>query len=439
MLLSTLFFILSMHVLLEAQPILDPEILAMTKEAISAEEQNQLQSIINTLVGFGTRSTVSTQTNATFGIGAAFKWIKATMDNSKAINPKIITELDTWTQTVGSVQNVSLTNVYATIPGSDPNDNRIFLVSGHYDSRPTNNYDGTSLAPGADDDGSGTAVVLEALRILASYDFPATIMFATFTAEEQGLYGSQHLAETFVAQKKNLVAVLNNDIVGGQNVSSETNLTDYTHLRVFSTFGPSGSENDSPQRELARYVKETAEDYIKIGANQDWNVVLIYRADRYSRGGDQNSFNNAGFTAVRLCEINENFYHQHQDVRVVNGTQYGDLAEFMVWPYLAKSLATNIVNLAALARAPGVPTSVSLNTSGLSNLSTLNWRAPLAGASRVAGYNILIRETYTSAWQVVATTGPTATTATIPYSKDNYLFAVQSFDASGHKSVPVFA
>jgi len=360
------------------------------------------------------------------------------MDNVKSSNPKVITQLDTWTQTIGS-QNVSLTNVIGTIPGSDPTDDRIFMVSGHYDSRASNGNDGTSLAPGADDDGSGTAVVLEALRIMAHYDYPATIVFSAFTAEEQGLYGSQHMAQAYAAQKKNLVAVLNNDIVGGQIQSSETNLTDYTHLRVFSTFGPSGSENDSPQRELARYVKDTSAAYIKTGLGEDWNVVLVYRPDRYNRGGDQNSFNSAGFTAVRLCEINENFYHQHQDVRVINGTQYGDLAEFIVWPYLAKSLGTNIVNLAALARAPGNPSSVTLNTSGLSNLSTLNWRAPLVGASRVAGYYVLIRETYTSDWQIAATTGPTATTATVPYSKDNYLFAVQSFDAAGHKSLPVFA
>jgi hypothetical protein len=361
------------------------------------------------------------------------------MDAVKAINPKVITQMDTWTQTVGSTPNVSLTNVVATIPGTDPTDTRIVLVSGHYDSRASNGNDGTTGAPGADDDGSGTAVVLESLRIMANYDFPCTIVFAAFTAEEQGLYGSAYMAQQYAAQNKNLIAVLNNDIVGGQVSSSETNLTDYTHLRVFSTFGPSGSENDSPQRELARYVKDTSEAYIKNGLGEDWNVVLVYRADRYNRGGDQNSFNSAGFTAVRLCEINENFYHQHQDVRVVNGTQYGDLAEFIVWPYLAKSLATNIVNLASLARAPGAPTSVSLNTSGLSNLSTLNWRAPAFGANRVAGYYVLIRETYTSDWQIAATAGPTATSSTIPYSKDNYLFAVQSFDALGHKSMPVFA
>ncbi len=301
--------------------------------------------------------------------------------------------------------------------------------------------DGDGIAPGANDDGSGTAAVIEIARILAKKEFSATILFVAFTGEEEGLKGATYLADKAKEMGWNIAGVLNNDIVGNSN-SSETLISDNLKMRVFSETIPAfeteqmsriraytNAENDSRSRQLARYIKEVGERYV-----DQFEVKLIYRADRYLRGGDQTAFARNGFTAVRMSEMNENFYHQHENVRVENGIQYGDLPEFMDFEYLRKVSAVNLASLNSLANSAGVPEEVQIDVRGLTNKSILLWKAPKIG--KVKGYYILMRETSSGMWERKFFT--TETTLTLPYSKDNYFFAVQSVAENGEESLAVF-
>jgi len=244
------------------------------------------------------------------------------------------------------------------------------------------------------------------------------------------LLGSRHLAELAKSQNWNILAMLNNDIVGNSQ-SSDTFLANNLQVRIFSIGGPEGLENDGPQRQLARYIKEVGERYV-----DQIFPALIYRRDRYLRGGDQNPFLDLGFNAIRITEMEENFLHQHQDVRVVDGIQYGDLAEFMDFPYLTKVSRVNLASMANLALAPASPRTVVLDTARLTNFSTIRWQAPSIGPEP-AGYYLLKRESSSSTWQTKLFVN--GTDITVPYSKDNYIFAVQSLDAQGHESLPVVA
>jgi hypothetical protein len=272
-------------------------------------------------------------------------------------------------------------------------------------------------------------------------EFSATVLFVAFTGEEQGLKGATYLADKAKAEGWNIAGVLNNDIIGNSN-SSETNISDNTKLRVFSEAIPLaeteqeantrrsvGAENDSKSRQLARYIKEVGERYV-----DQMEVKLIYRSDRFLRGGDQTPFLRNGFTAIRISEMNENFYHQHENVRVENGIQYGDLPEFMDFEYLRKVTAVNMASAASLANSAGMPEEVRISVQGLSNKSTLLWKAPTIG--KVKGYYVLMRETSSPMWERKFFT--TETTLTLPYSKDNYFFAVQSVTGSGEESLAVF-
>jgi hypothetical protein len=328
----------------------------------------------------------------------------------------------------------------ATLKGTDPNDHRIFIISGHLDSRRTNVMDSTGDAPGANDDGSGTAAVIECARIMSHHSFPATIIFVAVSGEEQGLYGSTFMADKAKKENWDIAAVLNNDIIGSNN-SNETNIINNTKVRVFSEGIPMnatekdiariralGLENDSKSRELARYVKEIGERYV-----DHLHVVLVYRTDRFLRGGDHLPYLKNGFTAVRITEMNENFNHQHQDVRKENGIEYGDLPKFMDFEYLGKNTALNLANLANLAKAPSVPQEVKIKVTGLSNYSSLSWEAPEYG--KVKGYYLLMRETSAAMWQKKIFT--TQNSISVPYSKDNYFFAVESVNENGNESLPV--
>ncbi len=416
----------------------DPEIENMVNE-VSADS---LQSYIKTLVSFGTRSTLSTQTDTKRGIGAARNWVlKKFNEFAKNAGGRLTAMIDTTTVAPSAriKEPVLLGNVVATLKGTDVNDHRIFIISGHLDSRRTNVMDETGDAPGADDDGSGTAAVIECARIMSKHPFPATIIFVAVSGEEQGLYGSTFMADKAKKEGWDISAVLNNDIIGGNN-SNETNIADNTQVRVFSEGIPAnatekeitriralGLENDSKSRELARYIKEIAERYI-----DHLEVKLIYRTDRFLRGGDHIPYLRNGFTAVRITEMNENFNHQHQDVRKENGIEYGDLPKFMDFEYLRKNTALNLANLANLARAPSVPQNVKIDVRTLTNSSSLSWQAPEHG--KPTGYYILIRETSSPVWQKKIFT--TQTSIAVPYSKDNYLFAVQSVNANGNESLP---
>ncbi len=420
----------------------DPAIVAMINE-VSAE---RIEATIRRLVRFHTRHSLSETESDERGIGAARRWIKAEFERyAEASGGRLQVEFDPFVVEPDGRRiphRVEMKNVLARLPGSDPKDDRVLIVSGHYDSRASDAMDTTSFAPGANDDGSGTAVVMELARIMSRRRFPATIIFAAVAGEEQGLYGSRHLAEHAKREGWNVVAMITNDIVGN-TLSSETNLRDNTHLRVFSEGIPAanaeaflrriratGGENDSPARQLARYIKEVGERYV-----DQMNVVMIYRRDRFLRGGDHTPFSRLGFTAVRLSEMNEDFRHQHQDVRVEDGVQYGDLPEFVDFAYAAQVARVNLAVLANLAMAPGAPRSVGIVVRGLTNKTTLRWQPPAGRAP--AGYYVLMRETTSPIWQRKIFVGDT-TEVTLPYSKDNYFFAVQSVDAEGHENLPVF-
>jgi hypothetical protein len=412
----------------------------MVKE-VSADS---LQSYIKTLVGFGTRSTLSTQKDPKRGIGAARNWVLSKFNQfAKPSNGRLTAFIDTTTygpdgKRVDTI--INLGNVVATLKGTDPNDNRIFIISGHLDNMRTSVMDRTGDAPGANDDGSGSAAVLECARVMSRHNFPATVIFVTVSGEEQGLLGATYMANKAKKENWNIEAVLNNDIMGSNN-SSETNIINNTQVRVFSEGLPFyeldkngkmirqlGLENDGKARQLARYVKEVGERYV-----DNLQVVMIYRNDRFLRGGDHTPYVENGYAAVRITEMNENYYHQHQNVRKENNIQYGDLPEFMDFEYLRKNAALNLSNLANLAKAPAMPQEVKVDVKNLTNFTVLNWQAPKTG--KVKGYYILMRETTSPVWQKKIFTDQT--TATLPYSKDNYFFAVQSVNETGNESLPV--
>ncbi|MDJ1497714.1 M28 family metallopeptidase [Cytophagaceae bacterium DM2B3-1] len=418
----------------------DPEITAL----VSQVSRDSLQAYVNKLVSFGTRHTMSVTNDKKKGIGASRQWVLSKFQQfASQSEGRMTAMIDTWTlkadgKRVDKDQEIG--NVMATLKGTDPSDNRIFIVSGHIDSRVTDVMNRTADAPGANDDGSGTAAVIELARIMAKSKFSATIIFVAVSGEEQGLLGAEHLAEKAVTEKWNIEAVLNNDIMGSNN-SNETNIIDNTRLRVFSEGLPAfeidkkaanirqyGLENDGKARQLARYVKEVGERYV-----ENLEVVMVYRNDRFLRGGDHTPFVTKGFAAVRFSEMNENFLHQHQDLRTEKGVEYGDFSKFMDFEYLRKNTCINLANLANLAKSPGMPREVLIEVSGLSNSTTLTWQAPEAGKPK--GYYILMRETYQPFWQKKFFT--TELKLTLPYSKDNYFFAVQAVSESGNESLPV--
>jgi hypothetical protein len=339
-------------------------------------------------------------------------------------------------------QPTQLVNVYAVLRGDNRQDEkRIFLVTGHYDSRNSDTLDAKGAAPGANDDGSGTAVSLECARVLSQHRFPATIIFLTVAGEEQGLYGSEHFAKMAKEQAWQIEAVLNNDIVGGDKSPGQ----DPHVVRVFSEGIPApalgdeqqtkriralGEENDSPSRELARYILQIGQEYLPAS----FQPLLEFRPDRFLRGGDHLSFNQEGFAAVRFTEFRENFDHQHQNVRTENGVQYGDVPKFVDFEYVANVARLNAATLAALASAPAPPENVRVLTKKLENDSTLAWDPPADG--RAVSYEVLWRETTAGDWQHVKPVG-IQTQVTFPMSKDNVFFGVSSVDAQGHRSMAV--
>ncbi|AYL97536.1 M28 family peptidase [Mucilaginibacter celer] len=404
-----------------------------------------IEATIRKLVSFKSRHTLSDTTSKNTGSGAARNWIKAEMEKYAAeSNGKMTVQFDTFTQPKSQRVDkpIKLKNVLAILKGTDPNDTRVYLVSGHYDSRINDVMDVNGFEPGANDDASGTALSMELARVMAKRSFPATIIFMTVVGEEQGLYGSANVAKRAKAENWNVDAMLNNDIVGN-TYGMETDLKDNRSVRIFSDGVPTaatdkqvaalkslGGENDSPSRQLARYTKEIGERYV-----DQLDVKLIYRRDRYLRGGDHLPFLEQGFTAVRITEMNENFNRQHQNIRTENGIEYGDLPDFVDFNYVQKVARMNLSVLANLASAPAQPQNVGVITSDLTNKTKLKWEAPAAG-KKPAGYYVLMRETISPYWEKKFYF--TDTTATLNYSKDNYFFAVQSVDAEGHESLPVF-
>src|SRR5277367_6411227 len=364
---------------------------ARIASALQEVSADRIRANIEKLAGFGTRLTLSAQDPASIadghGIGAAREWIKAEFERyAKDCGGCLEVKTDSFTEPAGDriPQPTEITNVYAVLKGNDEESaKRIVLVTGHYDSRNSDTLDVKGDAPGANDDASGTAVSLECARVLSKFKFPATIIFLTVAGEEQGLNGSHHFAKMAKEQGWNIDAVLNNDIVGGDKSADQ----DYSVVRVFSEGLPAaateqeikrirglGGENDSSSRQLARYVTDINRSY-----NVGVKPLLIFRLDRYLRGGDHYSFNQQGFAAVRFTEYREDFHHQHQNVRSENGVEYGDTLAFVDFDYVARVARLNAATLASLAAAPAPPANVRLLTKDLENNSTITWDPPPGG------------------------------------------------------------
>jgi hypothetical protein len=418
----------------------DQQIAAALKE-VSAE---RMQSNIEKLVSFQTRLTISAQDPqsiaAGHGIGAAREWIKSEFERySKDCGGCLEVKTDSFVEPAADriPSPTPITNVYAVLKGTDPeNAKRIVLVTGHYDSRNSDTMDVNGAAPGANDDGSGTAVSLECARVLSKLKFPATVIFLTVAGEEQGLNGSKHFAQMLKSEGWQIEAVLNNDIVGGNRNPQQ----DPSVVRVFSEGVPAaateaelklirglGGENDSSSRQVARYIVDVAQTY-----NPGVKPLLIFRLDRYLRGGDHYSFNQQGFAAVRFTEYREDYNHQHQNVRTEKGIEYGDLPKFVNFDYVAAVARLNAATLASLASGPAPPGKVRLLTKELVNDSTLTWDASPGAAT----YEVLWRATSSPTWEHSQLAG-TATRITIQQSKDNVIFAVRAVDKAGHRSMAV--
>ncbi|MDR2968398.1 MAG: M28 family metallopeptidase [Tannerellaceae bacterium] len=417
------------------------------ESAVNNISAGNMKGLIQDLVGFHNRNNLSSTTDPVRGIGAAANYLYGKVNAYiPASDGRLSVEKVFYT--VGGAgtrlgREVTVCNVVATIRGSNTDDDRIIALLAHYDNRNGEGSDSIRYAPGANDDGSGVACLMEITRLLSRMDLPVTLKIMFLSGEEHGLHGAQYMAEKARSENWNLIAVLNNDMIGNGN-ASETNTHNNTMIRVFSENIPAtetdgmkririynSAENDSPSRQLARYIKETGERYV-----DNITVKLIYRNDRFGRGGDHSPFNRKGYAAVRICEMHENYDRTHQYVREEDGIKYGDEIEGIDFEYVRKNTGVNLSSVANLALAPSVPENVRQEVSGLTNYSTLRWDAPGQG-KRPAAYYVLIRETDQSHWQTkVRVEG---TELRLPYSKDNYFYAVQSVDAEGHESLPVFA
>ncbi len=426
----------------------DPQIAAALKQ-ISA---THIKATIDKLVSFGTRLSLSGgNAQSGHGVVAAREWIKSEFERySQACGGCLEVKTDSFTAPVSPrvPQPTEIVNVYAVLRGTDPEAaKRIVLVTGHYDSRPSNILDTQSPAPGANDDGSGAAVSLECARVLSQHKFPGTIIFLTVAGEEQGLLGSAHFAEMARQQGWEIEAVLNNDIVGGDNSPGQN----HSVVRVFSEGIPLvdagqrgtpanqpaiagiralGAESDSLSREEARYIRQIGATYLP----DSFQPMLVFRPDRFLRGGDHTSFNRQGFAAVRITEYKENYHHQHQNPRTENGIEYGDLPKFVDFEYVANVARLNAATLASLASAPAPPAKVEIEAQKLENDSTLMWQSSPGG--RAAGYEIVWRPTTSPDWEQAIPAG-SGNQFTVPHSKDNVIFGVRAVDTQGHRSVVV--
>jgi hypothetical protein len=403
-------------------------------------DPKRVEAIIRRLVAFGTRHTLSSQDDPVRGIGAARDWIYQQLQAyATTSGGRMTVEKQAFVQPVSNRIPVptTITNVVATLRGSVTPD-RIYVVTGHYDSRVTDVLNATADAPGADDDASGVAVIMELARVMATRKPEATLVFAAVAAEEQGLYGSDHLAQSFKDAGADIHAMFSNDIVGSGNAFDGHPPQPHA-VRLFVEGVPTtetpaqasvrqsvGGENDGPSRQLGRFATSVASN-----PQTDMDVNVIWRRDRYLRGSDHISFLLRGYPAARFTEPRENFNHEHQDVRVENGVQFGDLPQFVDFAYVARVARVNAATLWSLAQAPGTPKGVVIDTTQLTNMSTLSWQ--LGPEPDLAGYEIVWRDSTATDWQHTIPVGK-VTTATVDISKDNVQFGVRAVDKSGHRS-----
>ena len=443
---SPLFLLLltSLAAAAPASPESEPKVKTNPQIAsvLSDISATNIEATIRKLVSFGTRHTLSETESDTRGIGAARRWIKAEFERYNQENGnRLEVAFDEFTQPPGkrNPQPVQVVNVVATLPGTQPEArDRIYVVTGHYDSRVTDVMNVTADAPGADDDASGVAAVMEMARTMSKKKWDATLIFIAVAGEEQGLFGSTHWAKMAKEKNWNVAGMITNDIIGSSHSDDGRVVND--HVRLFAEGVPptpamsdalqmlvrTGGENDSTARELARFIKPEAETHLP-----GMTVDIIYRRDRYLRGGDHSPFLDAGFPAVRMTEPNEDFRHQHQDLRKENGIQIGDLPEFCDFDYIAKVARVNATALGALALAPAVPAKVEVETKELTNSTTLRWAANTE--PDLDGYEIVWRDTTAPLWEHVRAVG-NVTRFTVPVSKDNFLFGVRAIDKEGNAS-----
>jgi Zn-dependent M28 family amino/carboxypeptidase len=411
------------------------ELLAILREL----DRRRIEASVRKLVSFGTRHTLSAQDDPERGIGAARDWILSELTAYAARSQgRMTAELQSYVQAPDGRIPVPtrITNVLATLRGSGSPE-RVYVVSGHYDSRVSDVMNFTADAPGADDDASGVAVVMELARVMATRRPEATIVFAAVAGEEQNLYGSRYMASQFKAAGTDVQGMFTNDIVGSSRADDGTR-DPYT-IRLFAEGVPTaetpeeaavrrsvGGENDSPARQLARFVREVADNRAT-----GMNVRVIYRRDRYLRGGDHIGFLEQGYPAARFTEPHEDYAHQHQDVRVEDGKQYGDLIEFCDFGYMHRVAKVNAATLWSLATAPGTPKGVRVRTNALTNDTTLVWER--GTEPDLAGYEVVWRETTAPEWTDVVRVGD-VTEATVDMSKDNVFFGVRALDRAGRRS-----
>ncbi|MFD5091334.1 M20/M25/M40 family metallo-hydrolase [Amycolatopsis thailandensis] len=418
----------------------DAELRAILREI----DENRIEATVRRLAAFGTRHTLSSQTDPVRGIGAARDWIFARLQESaERSGGRMTVELQSYVQPPAPPRipvATTITNVVATLRGSTTPE-RVYVVSGHYDSRCSDPLDAVKDAPGADDDASGVAVAMEVARVLATRRPAATIVFAAVAGEEQGLFGARHMATRYKAAGTDVQAMFTNDIVGSSRADDGTR--DPRTIRLFAEGVPTsetpaqaeirravGGENDSPSRQLARFARSVAENDAT-----GMSVRVIYRRDRYLRGGDHIPFLEQGYPAARFTEPHEDYAHQHQDVRVENGKRFGDLPEFCDFPFIARVARVNAATLWSLATAPGTPEDVRIRTNQLTNDTDLVWRR--GTDPDLAGYEVVWRETTAAEWTHAIGVGD-RTEAKVDLSKDNVFFGVRAVGKNGRRGPVAF-
>jgi hypothetical protein len=419
------------------------------RDMIRQVDNHRIEATIRKLVSFGTRHTESSMTDPNRGIGAALNYVFTTMQGYAATSGgRMTVELQTYHQppVAGTILNpdgVDITNVVATIKGS-LTPNRVYVISGHIDSRRTIVTDGVGDAPGADDDASGVAVIMEAARVMATHAPESTIVFTAVDGEEQGLFGSDNQAKLFKAANADIEGMFSNDIVGAS--AAENGVKDPHRLRLFSEGVPTldtsqqqqlrvlvGGENDSQSRQLSRFVKSVAEN-----EDTDMTIWLMFRRDRYLRASDHVSYQRQGYAAARFTEPNETFAHEHQDVRVdaTTGVQFGDLIDFDDFSFMQRVARVNVATMWSLSQGPGTPKGAQIVAAVLTNSTQLAWN-PNTDPD-LAGYEVVWRETTASDWTHAIPVG-NVTTVTLPLSpKDNFQFGVRAVDKDGHHSPVAF-
>jgi len=413
-------------------------------EIIDRVSADSIESDIRRLAGFGTRNTFSDTVSDTRGIGAARRWIKSEFDNISAdCNNclEVFYQKDFVTPDDGQriPKEAWIVNVVAIQKGTKY-PNRYVIMSGDIDSRASNTMDFTTDAPGANDNASGMAGTMEAARVLSKYDFESSIIYVGLSGEEQGLFGGKGLAEYAKKNNWEIIGILNNDMIG--NIEGVDGVIDNRSFRIFSEPVPPteteqerrmrrfyGGEVDGISRQLARYIHDNVENYMP-----EMNPMMIYRLDRFGRGGHHRPFNDLGFAGVRIMEAHENYNRQHQDIRTENGIEYGDVVEGVNFDYAKKLTAVNAINLASLAWAPPAPQKVEIG--GIVEPSTkLKWQ-PVTGD--IAGYKIYWRDTTAPQWQYSRFVGDVTEFTLEGIVIDNFLFGVAAVGKNGHESLVVF-